>query len=302
MTTMQTASTAARAESAAAGADHAITVRDLTKRYGTIEALRGADLTVPRGSLFGLLGPNGAGKSTLIKAIVGALRPTSGEVRTLGLDPLRDRAAVRSQIGYMPQSPALYDDLSARENIAFFGAAHAGEDLAGRVDAVLAFTELTARANDAVGQFSGGMKRRISLAAALIHRPPLLILDEPTAAVDPGLRARFWQQFRELAAAGTTLLISTHLMDEALLCDTVAVQRRGQIIAVDTPRALIERGKTHLTIDRAGHTEEQTVGGQPTDLAAALHPYGLAEEVRAIKVDADSLETVILNMVREDEK
>src|SRR4051794_31187889 len=182
MTTMQTASTAARAESAAAGADHAITVRDLTKRYGTIEALRGADLTVPRGSLFGLLGPNGAGKSTLIKAIVGALRPTSGEVRTLGLDPLRDRAAVRSQIGYMPQSPALYDDLSARENIAFFGAAHAGEDLAGRVDAVLAFTELTARANDAVGQFSGGMKRRISLAAALIHRPPLLILDEPTAA------------------------------------------------------------------------------------------------------------------------
>jgi ABC-2 type transport system ATP-binding protein len=202
----------------------------------------------------------------------------------------------------MPQSPALYDDLSARENIAFFGAAHGGDDLARRVDEVLAFTELTARANDAVGQFSGGMKRRISLAAALIHRPPLLILDEPTAAVDPALRARFWQQFRELAAAGTTLLISTHLMDEALLCDTVAVQRRGQIIAVDTPRALIERGKTHLTIDRAGHTEEQTVGGQPTDLATALHPYGLAEDVRAIKVDADSLETVILNMVREDEE
>jgi ABC-2 type transport system ATP-binding protein len=294
-------STAERAGQQAEGAGLAITVRGLTKRYGTIEALRGADLAVPRGSLFGLLGPNGAGKSTLIKAIVGALRPTAGAVRTLGLDPLRDRAAVRRQIGYMPQAPALYDDLSARQNIAFFGAAHGGDDLARRVDDVLAFTALTARANDPVGQLSGGMKRRVSLAAALIHRPPLLLLDEPTAAVDPGLRARFWGQFRELAAAGTTLLISTHLMDEALRCDTVAVQRRGQIIAVDTPRALLARGTTRLTIDRGGQAAELTIGGLPSELAAALHPYGLATDVRAITVDADALETVILGLVHEDE-
>jgi ABC-2 type transport system ATP-binding protein len=255
---------------------------------------------VPRGKLFGLLGPNGSGKSTLIKAIVGALRPTAGEVRTLGLDPVRDRAAVRSQIGYMPQSPALYDDLSARANIAFFGAAHAGQDLSRRVEEVLAFTDLAGRADDAVAQFSGGMKRRVSLAAALIHQPPLLILDEPTAAVDPGLRARFWQQFRELTAAGTTLLISTHLMDEALLCDMIAVQSRGRIMAVDTPRALLARGKTRLTIERGGRSEEQTIGGQPTDLAVALHPYGLAADVRAVTIEADSLETVILSLVRED--
>jgi ABC-2 type transport system ATP-binding protein len=261
----------------------AISVRGLTKRYGSVEALRGVDLVVPRGTLFGLLGPNGSGKSTLIKAIVGALRPTAGEVRTLGLDPLRDRAAVRSQIGYMPQSPALYDDLSARDNIAFFGAAHAGKDLSRRVEEVLTFADLAARADDAVAQFSGGMKRRVSLAAA-------------------GLRASFWQQFRELAAAGTTLLISTHLMDEALLCDTVAVQRRGQIIAVDTPRALLARGKTRLTIERGGRSEAQTIGGQPTDLAAALHPYGLAADVRAVTIEADSLETVILSLVREDEE
>src|SRR5687767_9063533 len=177
----------------------AIAIEGLTKRYGDVEALQGVDLAVPRGCLFGLVGANGAGKTTLIKAIVGALRPTGGSVRTLGLDPLRDRAAVRQQIGYMPQSPALYDDLSARDNIAFFGSAHGVPDLGRRVEEVLTFTELAGRAGDSVGQFSGGMKRRVSLAAALIHRPPLLILDEPTAAVDPGLRARFWQQFRNLA-------------------------------------------------------------------------------------------------------
>ncbi len=242
--------------------DTAIAIEQLTKRYGEVEALRGVDLAVPRGCLFGLVGANGAGKTTLIKAIVGALRPTGGSVRTLGLDPLRDRAAVRQQIGYMPQSPALYDDLSARDNIAFFGSAHGVPNLGRRVEEVLTFTELAGRAGDSVGQFSGGMKRRVSLAAALIHRPPLLILDEPTAAVDPGLRARFWQQFRNLAAEGNTLFISTHLMDEALLCDCVAIQRQGQIIAVDTPRNLLARGRVRLTLDCAA--ARRSAGSRPT--------------------------------------
>lgn len=272
----------------------AIAIEALTKRYGTVEALRGIDLAVPRGSLFGLVGANGAGKTTLIKAIVGAMQPSGGSVRTLGLDPLRDRAAVRQQIGYMPQSPALYDDLSARDNIAFFGSAHSVPDLAQRVEEVLAFTDLADRAGDSVGQFSGGMKRRVSLAAALIHRPPLLILDEPTAAVDPALRARFWQQFRTLAAEGNTLFISTHLMDEALLCDRVAIQRQGQIIAVDTPRNLLARGHVRLTFDYGDHQERQQIGGQPADLAAALHPHGLNDDIRALTIDADTLETVVL--------
>ncbi|MGN6755595.1 MAG: ABC transporter ATP-binding protein, partial [Thermomicrobiales bacterium] len=170
------------AVAASAATEPAIAVRGLTKRYGAIEALRGVELTVPRGALFGLVGPNGAGKTTLIKALVGALRPSGGEVRVLGADPLRDRARVRQQIGYMPQAPALYDDLSARDNIAFFAAAHAVPDLAARVTEVLAFTELTERADDSIASFSGGMRRRVSLAAALVHRPTLLLLDEPTAA------------------------------------------------------------------------------------------------------------------------
>jgi ABC-2 type transport system ATP-binding protein len=280
-------------------ANTTIAIEGLTKRYGAFEALRGIDLAVPRGSLFGLVGPNGAGKTTLIKAIVGALRPSGGTVRTLGRDPLRDRAAVRQQIGYMPQSPALYDDLSARDNIAFFGSAHDVPDLGRRVEEVLAFTELADRAGDSVGQFSGGMKRRVSLAAALIHRPLLLILDEPTAAVDPALRARFWRQFRELAAGGTTLFISTHLMDEALLCDCVAIQRQGAIIAVDTPRNLLARGRVRVTLDYGDHTEEQEIGGQPADLAAALHRYGLPDDVRGVAIDADTLETVVLELVGE---
>jgi ABC-2 type transport system ATP-binding protein len=278
---------------------HAITIAGLVKRYGAFEALRGVDLAVPRGTLFGLVGANGAGKTTLIKAIVGALRPTAGTVRTLGLDPLRDRTAVRQQIGYMPQSPALYDDLSARDNVAFFGSAHAVPDLRRRVDEVLAFTDLADRAGDSVGQFSGGMKRRVSLAAALIHRPPLLILDEPTAAVDPALRARLWQQFRNLAAEGNTLFISTHLMDEALLCDSVAIQRQGQIIAVDTPRNLLARGRVRLTLDYGDRKACQEIGGQPRDLATALHPHGLSDDVRAVTIDADTLETVVLALVGE---
>jgi ABC-2 type transport system ATP-binding protein len=203
----------------------AIQVEGVTKRYRAVDALRGVDLCVPVGTLFGLLGPNGAGKSTLIKALVGALRPTAGKASVLGLDPLRQRAELRRQIGYMPQSPALYQDLSARDNIAFFGSAHAISSLKQRVDEVLALTELSARMHDPVRQLSGGLQRRVSLAVALVHRPRMLLLDEPTAAVDPALRARFWPTFRGLAAGGATLLISTHLMDEALLCDQVAVLR-----------------------------------------------------------------------------
>ncbi len=278
-------------------AANAIEVTGLTKNYGAFEALRGVDLIVPEGALFGLLGPNGAGKSTLIKALVGALRPSGGRVRVLGLDPLRERAALRRQIGYMPQSPALYEDLSARDNVAFFGSAHDTTDLRCRADEVLEFTDLGARAGESVGRFSGGMKRRVSLAAALVGRPRMLFLDEPTAAVDPGLRARFWEQFRALAARGVTLFISTHLMDEALLCDRVAVLRRGRVIVSDTPRRLLERGATRLTVRRDGGLEERVIGGHPEDLAAALHPYGLAPDVRALTVDADSLETVVLGLV-----
>ena len=279
----------------------AIEVSGLIKRYGKFEALRGVDLSVGRGEVFGLVGPNGAGKTTLIKGLVGALRPSGGEVRVTGLNPLEDRAELRRRIGYMPQGPALYDDLSARANIAFFGAAHGTEGLRKRVDEVLSFTELTGRAGDPVHTFSGGMKRRVSLACALVHRPEVIFLDEPTAAVDPQLRSRFWKTFRELARDGTTLFISTHLMDEAVLCDRIAILRKGGIIATDTPASIIEKGETHLVVERGESQEKETIGGHPEDLAAALRPYGLQEDVTAVDVQTDTLEAVVLSLIEKEE-
>ena len=280
---------------------NAIEVSGLTKRYGRVEALWDVDLSVRRGEVFGLVGPNGAGKTTLIKGLVGALRPSGGVARVMGLNPLKDRAELRQRIGYMPQSPALYEDLSARGNIGFFGAAHRTPDLRKKVDDVLRFTELSGRANDPMHTFSGGMKRRVSLACALVHGPEVIFLDEPTAAVDPQLRSRFWSTFRELAGGGATLFISTHLMDEAMLCDRIAILRKGRVIATDTPRAILEMGRTHLVVRRGDAQEEKTIGGHPEDLAAALRPYGLQPEVTAVDVRSDSLETVVLSLIEKDE-
>jgi ABC-2 type transport system ATP-binding protein len=280
---------------------NSIEVSGLTKRYGRVEALGGADLSVGRGEVFGLVGPNGAGKTTLIKGLVGALRPSGGTARVMGLNPLKERAELRQKIGYMPQDAALYEDLSARDNVGFFGAAHRAPDLKKKVDEVMHFTDLSGRADDPVHTFSGGMKRRISLACALVHRPEVIFLDEPTAAVDPQLRSRFWKTFRELAGEGATLFISTHLMDEAMLCDRIAILRKGRIIATDTPRSLLEEGRTRLTVVQDGTDTEETIGAHPEDLVAALRPYGLQPSVTAIGVETDSLEAVVLSLIEKEE-
>ncbi len=279
----------------------AIETGGLTRRYGKLEALRDVDLTVPGGSVYGLVGPNGAGKTTLIRALVGTLRPSDGEVRVLGLNPLEDRSELRRRIGYMPQSPALYEDLSARDNVEFFGAAHHPAGLREKVEEVLDLVELTDRARDPVHTLSGGMKRRVSLACALVHRPEVLFLDEPTAAVDPQLRSRLWKTFRRLASGGATLFISTHLMDEAIMCDEISILRKGRIVTAASPRDILENGRTHLAVRRNGGYEEQTLGGRPEDLAAALHPYGLKADVTAVEIRPDSLETVILSLVEKEE-
>jgi ABC-2 type transport system ATP-binding protein len=280
---------------------NAIEVSGLTKKYRRVEALRGVDLAVREGEVFGLVGPNGAGKTTLIKGLVGALRPSSGEARVMGLNPLKDRAELRRRIGYMPQPPALYEDLSARGNVGFFGAAHGTRGLRKKVDEVLDLTDMSERANDPVHTFSGGMKRRVSLACALVHQPEVIFLDEPTAAVDPQLRSRLWKTFRELASGGATLFISTHLMDEAMLCDRITILRKGRIIATDTPRGILERGKTHLVVKWNGAEEEKSIGGHPEDLAAALRSYGLRSEVKAVEAETDSLEAVVLSLIEQEE-
>ncbi|BBL80989.1 ABC transporter ATP-binding protein [Rubrobacter xylanophilus] len=281
----------------------AIEVEGLEKHYGKkIQALRGVELRVRRGEVFGLVGPNGAGKTTLIKALVGSLRPTGGRARVLGLDPLKERGKLRQRIGYMPQSPVLYDDLSAQDNVAFFGRAHRTADLRRRVREVLEFTGLEERAKDPVHTLSGGMKNRVSLACALVHEPEMLFLDEPTAGVDPQLRSRFWEQFRKLAGGGATLFVSTHLMEEATLCDRIAILHQGRVIAADSPRRLLQRGKTRLIVERDGRREERLIGGRPEDLAEALKAYGLAREISALSVEADSLETVVLSLIGEEQR
>jgi ABC-2 type transport system ATP-binding protein len=276
----------------------AVEVRDLKKIYGKVVALVGVDLAIPQSTIFGLVGPNGAGKTTLIKALVGTLRPTAGSVKVLDLDPLRERWVLRQQIGYMPQAPALYGDLSARANILYFSQAQKAIDLPAKVADILEFVELTDRADDPVNTFSGGMKKRISLACALVHEPRIIFLDEPTAAVDPHLRFKMWQLFREMAARETTLVISTHLMEEALLCDRVAVLRRGGLLADDTPVNILKAGRTRLAVRQGGRVGEHEIDATPEALAAELQAYGLSAEVEAVLVDPDSHEDVIIALIR----
>ena len=281
---------------------NAISITGLVKSYGKVTALQGIDLAVPQGMIYGVVGPNGAGKTTLIKTLVGVARPTSGTARVLELDPLNDKWALRKQIGYMPQDAALYETLSARDNITFLGKAQSVEDLNQKVDEVIAFTELASRARDPIHTFSGGMKKRVSLACALIHQPKVLFLDEPTAAVDPQLRARSWALFRKLAKNGTTLFISTHLMDEALLCDRVTILNQGRVILVDSPQNIMQRGKTRLSVTSPNGSSETEFESTPEAMAQKLHEFGLPNDISSIKIGSSTLEDIVLEIIRDDSK
>lgn len=281
---------------------NAIEIDNLSKYYGKIRALNRLSLDVPEGTIYGLVGPNGSGKTTLIKALVGAVIPNSGSVRVLGLDPLNDKWKLRKQIGYMPQSPALYDDISARDNVRFFGKAQNVQDLEQKVDEILAFAELTARAHDRVSTFSGGMKKRVSLCCALVHNPRILFLDEPTAAVDPHLKMMSWRLFRKLAQDGVTIFVSTHQIDEAMHCDKVAILRTGEILAVDTPQNLLQRGKTRLKVVANGEESTAVIDSTSENLAGELKKFGLYQTVSSVELLPDSMEDIILSIVLEKEK
>ena len=278
-----------------------IEIENLFKNYGKLRALNNIILRVTEGNIYGLVGPNGAGKTTLIKLMVGVMSPTSGSIKVLGSDPYREKWKLRRHIGYMPQAPALYDDLSAKRNIMFFGSAQHVTGLEEKTEKILHFAELTGRANDLVRTLSGGMKRRVSLCCALIHQPKMVFLDEPTAAIDPGLKLQLWNLFRELARSGVTLFISTHLMDEALLCDTVTILRDGEIIAVDSPQKLLERGKTKLKFSQRGNIVESIIYSTPESLAKELHRFGLSEDITSVSFQPQSIEDIILGIIGEKE-
>ena len=219
----------------------AILCKGLSKSFGVVEALRELTLVVPRGMTYGLLGPNGAGKTTSIRLWLGLIAPTSGTAFVLGRRiPPRD---VLPRIGYMPQDVAVYPDLTVDENLALFGrlVGMTGEAIEDRTDAVLDLVDIAARRHDLVSTLSGGMRRRTSLAMALLHDPDLLLLDEPTVGVDPELRAAFWTYFAELTKRGKTVLITTHYMEEAARCDRVALLHQGRLLAHGAPAAIKER-------------------------------------------------------------
>ena len=204
----------------------AVEVDEVVKTFGHLRALDRVSLRVRRGEVYGLLGPNGSGKTTLIRALVGLLRPDSGAVTVLGRR--MPDLAVLSRIGYMTQAAALYPDLSVEENVRFFAALNGAE---ANVDEALRFVELEERRKSVVATLSGGMRTRVSMACALVHRPDLLLLDEPTVGVDPQLRVQLWDGFRAMAAAGTTIVVSSHVMDEAERCQRLGLMRFGKLLA-----------------------------------------------------------------------
>jgi ABC-2 type transport system ATP-binding protein len=223
-------------------AEHPIIVRNLTKTFGNFTAVEDVSFHVNRGEVYGWLGPNGAGKTTTIRMLLGLLRPTSGEMRVLGYDPSRQAKAMQAQVGYMSQLFTLYKDLTARENIRFYGQAYglSGPLLRRREAQILEMAGLEGRANSLTANLSGGWKQRLALGCAIVHEPDVVFLDEPTAGVDPISRREFWDLIYGMAKGGVTVLVTTHYMDEAELCQRVGFLSRGRLIALDTPDALKE--------------------------------------------------------------
>jgi ABC-2 type transport system ATP-binding protein len=220
---------------------HIIDCRGLVVRFGKLNALDGVDLQIGYGENFGMLGPNGSGKTTLIRVLCGLLRPTAGTATVMGRRmPSREN---NPAIGYMTQMDALYNDLSVRENIRFFASLYGlkGHEREKRIGDILEIASLADRQHSIVGTLSGGMKKRASMACVLVHQPKVLFMDEPTVGVDPKLRAQLWDYFKELNKSGVTLILSTHIMDEAERCGRLAFIRDGRIMETGTPAQLKDR-------------------------------------------------------------
>ena len=220
----------------------AIEARGLTMRFGELTAVNDVDLSIERGSIYGFLGPNGSGTSTTLRMLCGLLTPTAGEARVLGLDSRRQSEALKQRIGYMTQRFSLYEDLSVRENLQFISEVYAipRRDRKSRIDELLSEYRLADRAKQRAGTMSGGQRQRLALACAILHKPEILLLDEPTSAVDPQNRRDFWEGLFELAEQGTTILVSTHYMDEATRCHRLAILDRGVKVADGSPKELGE--------------------------------------------------------------
>jgi ABC-2 type transport system ATP-binding protein len=311
-------------EDGARANDHAVQVVELTKRFGDFTAVDRVSFSVERGTIFGFLGPNGAGKTTTIRVLLGLLRPTSGTATVLGFDVVRQTNEIKKRIGYMSQRFSLYDDLTVDENLNFYGRTYGVRNrrLRERKEFVLQMAGLQGRKRELTRNLSGGWKQRLALGAAIIHEPEMLFLDEPTAGVDPISRRSFWDLLYHLAEQGTTILVTTHYMDEAEHCQSLAFIQHGRIIVQGSPAVIKEtkmRGQV-LEIDcddpataililrEMGSFEEvalygalvhavaSDVGALKPRIAQVLGDAGV--QVRTMDVIAPSLEDVFISSVR----
>jgi ABC-2 type transport system ATP-binding protein len=270
-----------------------IRARGLTKRFGTLVAVDDVDLTVPRANVYGFLGPNGSGKSTTIRMLCGLLTPSAGEIEVLGLKIPEQADALRLRIGYMTQKFSLFEDLSVRENLEFLAAVQGLSKARAkqRIDELVAQYHFEDRQKQLAGTMSGGQKQRLALAGAVIHEPELLFLDEPTSAVDPESRRDFWEKLFDLADAGTTILVSTHYMDEAERCHRIAILDRGALVADGTPAELTAAlaGRTVEVVAAQPRRAQQTLVAVPGVLSVAQ----IGNSLRVLSADDGDTETHI---------
>ena len=302
-----------------------VEARGLSRRFGSLLAVRDVSLTVHRGEIFGVLGPNGAGKSTTIRMLCGILDPTSGTGRVVGHELPREAEQIKSRIGYMTQRFSLYEDLTVLENLRFYAGLYGvpRAERRERLDQAVQSAGLEGRRHQLAGTLSGGWKQRVALASATIHRPPLLFLDEPTAGVDPVSRRDFWDQIHVVAASGTTVLMTTHYMDEAERCHRLAFIFRGSVLDVGTPAEIVaRRSLAAVEVDVAdpleaaarlraapeveevshfGHSLRVAIHAGP-DPAALLRRVLAGLDFERIRETRVSVEDAFVAMVRADER
>jgi ABC-2 type transport system ATP-binding protein len=282
----------------AAGAGPAIDVRGLNKYFGHKHVVKDVSLRVQRGEIFGFLGPNGSGKTTCIRMLCGLLTPDSGSGTCLGADIVKDSARIKRQVGYMTQKFSYWDDLTIRENLDFVARLYQMPNRVPAVDQALQDLGLAHRANQLAGTLSGGWKQRLALAACLLHEPQLLLLDEPTAGVDPSARRDFWEELHRLAARGISVLVSTHYMDEAERCHKLAYIAYGELLA---------QGTAQEVVDALGLSTWTVTGENLVELGARLRGApGVAQTVafgtslHVSGVDAAALSATLAQLARTD--
>ena len=271
---------------------YAIDVRGLSKSFGDKKVVDGLDLRVERGTIYGFLGPNGSGKTTTIRMLCGLLTADAGEGTCLGLDVRRDSALIKSQVGYMTQKFTWWEDLTIEENLRFAARMHGLPNVRAVVEAALERLGLAQRRKQLAGELSGGWKQRLALAACLLHQPKLLLLDEPTAGVDPKARRDFWAEIHALARQGLTVLVSTHYMDEAERCHRLAYIAFGKLLAEGTPKQILAQvGLSTFAIDGAPATSVDEIGRLPgveqvVPFGLRLHVSGTAATTLSASVEA----------------